>query len=166
MNWALPMSSISLATTTYYHNKPRIMDQFCLLSINKTLATQYMQVMSLSYPIHLNATTTMANFLLCWWKRNLPSISLLLNKVMVTMKKGRTEQLRPSHPTLSLSVCTALLHHATAYHCQIGQKDCQIFDASCKYNWDSIPVNSLTSTPYSLKLHCKFGSVRDPHLCV
>ena len=40
-----------------------------------------------------------------------------------------------------------------------GNKDCQIFDASQKYYWDSIPVNQMTFTPYGSELHCKFGSI-------
>lgn len=37
--------------------------------------------------------------------------------------------------------------------------DRQIFDASRKYDWDSIPINFMTSTPHGSKLHCEFGSV-------
>ncbi len=40
-----------------------------------------------------------------------------------------------------------------------GKKDCQIFDVCQKYNWDSIPVNSMTSTPHGSELHFEFGSV-------
>jgi hypothetical protein len=39
-----------------------------------------------------------------------------------------------------------------------GKKDCQIFDTSWTYNWDSIPVNSMTSTPNGFGLKCEFGS--------
>ncbi len=41
-----------------------------------------------------------------------------------------------------------------------GKKDCQIFDASRKYDWDSVPVNQMTSTHYGSELHCKFGTIR------
>ena len=40
-----------------------------------------------------------------------------------------------------------------------GKKDHQ--NASQKYDWDSVPVNQMTSTPYGSKLHCEFGTVRD-----
>lgn len=38
-------------------------------------------------------------------------------------------------------------------------KDGQIFITSWKYVWDSNPVNSMTSSPYRLELHCNFGSL-------
>jgi hypothetical protein len=44
---------------------------------------------------------------------------------------------------------------------KLGRKDRQIFDASRKYDWDSIPVNSMTSTPCGSELQCKFGTVRE-----
>ena len=40
-----------------------------------------------------------------------------------------------------------------------GRKDRQIFDASHKYDWDSIPVNSMISTPCGSELQCKFGNI-------
>ena len=40
-----------------------------------------------------------------------------------------------------------------------GRKDRQIFDASRKYDWDSISINSMTSTPCGSKLQCEFGNV-------
>ena len=42
-----------------------------------------------------------------------------------------------------------------------GKKDRQIFDASRKYDWDSTPVNAMTSTPHGSELRCQFGSVRE-----
>jgi hypothetical protein len=42
-----------------------------------------------------------------------------------------------------------------------GKKDRQIFNASRKYDWDSVPINAMTSTPYGSKLHCEFGLVCD-----
>jgi hypothetical protein len=42
-----------------------------------------------------------------------------------------------------------------------GKKDRQIFDASRKYDWDSVPINAMTSTPYGSELNCEFGLVRD-----
>jgi hypothetical protein len=42
-----------------------------------------------------------------------------------------------------------------------GKKNCQIFDASCKYTWDSTPINGMTYTPYGYELNCEFSSVRD-----
>ena len=68
----------------------------------------------------------------------------------------RIQQFHTPHPSLAVAVCPALLHHLTTHP---HQKDGQIFNASQKYNWDSIPVNSMMSTPYGLELHCKFGSV-------
>ena len=38
-------------------------------------------------------------------------------------------------------------------------KDCQIFDVSRKYDWDSVPVNSMTSTPRGSELQCDFGNI-------
>ena len=42
-----------------------------------------------------------------------------------------------------------------------GKKDHQIFDVSRKYDWDSIPINQMTSTPYGSELNCKFGTIRE-----
>jgi hypothetical protein len=42
-----------------------------------------------------------------------------------------------------------------------SKKDRQIYNASCKYAWDSTPINGMTSTPYSSELNCEFGLVRD-----
>jgi hypothetical protein len=42
-----------------------------------------------------------------------------------------------------------------------GKKDHQIFHALHKYDWDSVPINAMTSTPYGSKLNSEFGSVRD-----
>ena len=42
-----------------------------------------------------------------------------------------------------------------------GKKDRQIFDASRKYDWDSVPVNQMTPMPYGSELHCKCGTVWD-----
>ena len=48
-----------------------------------------------------------------------------------------------------------------------GEKDHQMFDASQKYDWDSVPVDHMTSKPYGSKLHCKFGSIRkDILICI
>ena len=54
-----------------------------------------------------------------------------------------------------------MLHHTTTHPCQNWKKDRQIFDASRKYDWDSVPVNQMTSTPNGSELHCEFGSVRE-----
>ena len=47
------------------------------------------------------------------------------------------------------------------------KKDQQIFDASCKHSWDSVPIKSMTSTPFGSILHREFISVWDTVLtCV
>jgi len=43
---------------------------------------------------------------------------------------------------------------------KLHKKDHQIFDASHKYIWDSMPINSMTSMPNGSKLKCQFGKVR------
>ena len=40
-----------------------------------------------------------------------------------------------------------------------GRKDRQIFDASCRYTWDSVPINRMTSTPLGSEEPCRFSDV-------
>jgi hypothetical protein len=42
-----------------------------------------------------------------------------------------------------------------------GKKYRQIFDASRRYDWDLVPVNSMTSTPQGSEIQCWFGRVRE-----
>jgi hypothetical protein len=56
---------------------------------------------------------------------------------------------------------STLLHHTSAHPRETRQEDCQIFDALRKYDWDLVPINAMTSTPYGSKLDCEFGLVRD-----
>ena len=57
--------------------------------------------------------------------------------------------------------CFVMLQHILI---KPGKKDCQIFDASQKYNWDSILVNHMTSTPHGFKLHWNFGSIWEDNI--
>jgi len=41
-----------------------------------------------------------------------------------------------------------------------GKKDHQIFDASRRYQWDSVPVNAMISTPHGSELTCLFQLVQ------
>jgi hypothetical protein len=127
--------------------------------IAKSLIEHYSRVMTVGCPNHFNAATTHGNVLLYWRKGNHPSIHIKINQVLTNMNKEE---------------CNNYVIHIPHWlwrfvpHCFItpqhilekpGRKDCQIFDASCKYDWDSVPVNSMTSTPWGSELQCKFSKV-------
>ena len=58
-----------------------------------------------------------------------------------------------------MAVHTPMLYHPQHILEKHSKKDYQIFDASQKYDWDSIPINLMTSTPLGSDLQCEFGKL-------
>jgi hypothetical protein len=147
--------------TGKYHDIPSVVASLRTHGIAKTLIEHYSRVMTGGCPNHFNTTTTCKNVLLYWRKGNHPSIRAKLNQVLTTMNKKELNN-------YVLHVSHWLWRFVP--HCFItpqnilkkpGRKDHQIFDASRNNDWDSIPANSMTSTPRGSELHCKFGNVRE-----
>jgi hypothetical protein len=117
--------------------------------------------MTMGCPNHFNATTTRDNALLYWRRGNHPSIRAKLDQVLSTMNNEERNNYVlhvPHWLWRFVPHCFITPQHILEKQ---GRKDRQIFDASRKYDWDSIPVNSMTSTPHGSELQCEFGSVRD-----
>jgi hypothetical protein len=115
--------------------------------------------MTVGCPNHLNVSTSHNNALLYWQKGNHPSIHAKINQVMTTMNKEEKNNsiIHVSHWLWwFVPHCLITQQHILE---RPGKKDRQIFDASCKYDWDSVPINAITLTPYGSELKCKFGSV-------
>ena len=147
--------------TGAYPDIPGIAHALWHHSINEKLIAKHVWVMTVGGPNNLIANTTRDNALLYWCQANYPSIAMCINNVMATMNKEE---------------CNNYLIHLPHWrrhfvpHCFItpqhilinpGKKDRRIFNALHKYCWDSVPIDSMTSTSFGSELHCKFGSVRD-----
>ncbi len=137
-----------------YRDISNITTQLRCLGLNETLIARYEKVMTVGCPNHFNATSTRDNALLYWRKGNHTSVASRLDQVMTTMNKEERNN-------YVLHVPHWIWHFVP--HCFVtpqhilvkpGKKDRQIFDASRQYDWDSVPVNKMTSTPYGSKLHC------------
>jgi hypothetical protein len=117
--------------------------------------------MTVGCPNHLNATTSRDNALLYWQKGNHPSICTKIDQVMATMNKEECNNYVVHIPHWLWQ----FVPHGfiTPQHIleKPGKKHPQIFDALWKYNWDSVPVNTMTSTPFGLELRYEFGSVHE-----
>lgn len=110
-------------------------------------------------PNHFNATTTRDNALLYWRKGNHPSIRAKLSQVLKTMNKEERNNYVlhiPHWLWRFVPHCFIMPQHILE---KPGRKDRQIFDASRKYDWNSLPVNSMTLTPCSSELHCEFRNI-------
>ena len=147
--------------TGAYRNITSITTQLKHLGLHESLIAQYTRVMTMGCPNHFTGSTTRANALLYWRNGNHTSISSRLDQVMVTMNKEERNNYVLHVPHW---IWRFVPHcFVTPQHILIkpGKKDRQIFNASRKYDWDSIPVNQMTSTPKGTELHCEFGSVRE-----
>jgi hypothetical protein len=129
--------------------------------IAESLISHYSRVMTVGCPNHFNVSTSRDNALLYWRKGNHPLIRAKINQVLSTMNKEEKNNY-VIHVTHWLwrfvSHCFITPQHILE---KPGKKDRQIFDASRKYDWDSVPINAMTSTPYGSELKCEFGLVRD-----
>jgi hypothetical protein len=115
--------------------------------------------MTVGCPNHLNRSTTCNIALLYWRKGNHPSIGEKIDQVMATMNKDERINYivhMPHWLWLFVPHCFITPQHILE---KPGKKDRQIFNASQKYNWDSVPITAMTSMPYGSELKCKFGSV-------
>ena len=144
-----------------YRDIRSITTQLRCLGLNETLIARYEKVMTVGCPNHFNATSTRDNALLYWRKGNHTSVASRLDQVMTTMNKEERNNYVLHVPHW---IWRFVPHcFVTPQHILIkpGKKDRQIFDASRQYDWDSVPVNKMTSTPYGSELHCEFGTVRE-----
>jgi hypothetical protein len=147
--------------TGEYRDIPLIIASLQAQGIAESLIEHYSRVMPVGYPNHFNATTTHDNMLLYWRKGNHPSIRAKLSQVMKTMNKEECNNyvLRVPHWLWRfVPHCFIMPQHILE---KPGRKDHQIFDALRKYDWDSFPINSMTSMPHGSELHCEFGNVRE-----
>ncbi|KAL3803843.1 hypothetical protein HJC23_004005 [Cyclotella cryptica] len=145
--------------TGAYHNIAEIVVSLRTHGIAETLIADYSRVMTVGCPNHFNASTTRDNALLYWRKGNHPSIRAKLGQVMATMNKEERNNYVvyvPHWLWRFVPHCFITPQHILE---KPGKKDRQIFDASRKYDWDSVPVNAMTSTPLGLELSCEFGAV-------
>jgi len=146
--------------TGAYRDIPAIVASLHAHGIADTLISHYSRVMTVGCPNHFNATTTRANALLYWRQGNHPSIRAKLDQVMTTMNKEERNNYVVHVPHWLwrfVPHCFITPQHILQ---KPGKKDRQIFNASRKYDWDSTPVNTMTSTPRGSELRCEFGSVR------
>ena len=147
--------------TGAYRNIASIVASLRTHGIAEALITNYSRVMTVGCPNHFNATTSRDNALLYWRKGNHPSIRAKLGQVMATMNKEERNNYVVHVPHWLwrfVPHCFITPQHILE---KPGKKDRQIFDASRKYDWDSTPVNAMTSTPHGSELKCEFGSVRE-----
>ena len=147
--------------TGAYRNIASIVASLRTHGIAEALITHYSRVMTVGCPNHFNATTSRDNALLYWRKGNHPSIRAKLGQVMATMNKEERNNYVVHVPHWLwrfVPHCFTTPQHILE---KPGKKDRQIFDASRKYDWDSTPVNAMTSTPHGSELKCEFGSVRE-----
>jgi hypothetical protein len=146
--------------TGEYRDIPSIVAFLRLQSIAKDIISSYNRVMTVRCPNHFNASTTRDNALLYWWRGNHPSSRAKINQVMETMNK----QERNNYVVHLPHWIWRFVPHCfiTPQHILVkpGKKDRQIFDASWRYHWDSVPINVMTSTPRGSELTCLFGLVR------
>ena len=115
--------------------------------------------MTVGYPNQYNASTTLNNALLFWQQGNHTSTEAKIKQVMITIIKEERNiyMIHISHWLWQfLPKCFITPQHILE---KPSTKDCLIFNAQWKYHWDSIPINSMTSTLHSSKLHCGFSTV-------
>ena len=147
--------------TAAYRDIPAIVASLRTHGIAEALIADYARVMTVGCPNHFNANTSRANALLYWRKGNHPSIRAKIDQVMTTMNKEERNNYVVHVPCWLwrfVPHCFITPQHILE---KPGKKDRQIFDASRKYDWDSLPINSMTSTPHGSELKCEFGSVRE-----
>jgi hypothetical protein len=147
--------------TGAYRDIPSIVASLRSHGIAETLISHYERVMTVGCPNHLNASTSRENALLYWRKGNHPSIRAKLHQVMTTMNKEEKNNYVlhvPHWLWRFVPHCFITPQHILE---KPGKKDRQIFDASRKYDWDSVPINAMTSTPRGSELKCEFGAVRE-----
>ena len=95
--------------------------------------------MTVGCPNHFNATTTHNNALLYWWNGNHSSIHAKIGQVMASTNKEECNNyvFHVLHWLWRLvSLCFILPQHILK---KPSKKDCQIFDASRRYNWTPHP---------------------------
>ena len=115
--------------------------------------------MTMGCPARFVSDSTHVNAVLHWCLLNYLSIQAKLPQVMETMnKEDRNNFVIPlPHwlmrfiPNLSITSQHILEH--------LGKK--QIFDASQRYTWDSVPINHTMPTPHRSEEPCLFGNVID-----
>jgi hypothetical protein len=110
------------------------------LGIAESLITHYSRVMMLGFPNHFNASMLCENMLLYWLHDNHHSIKAKIGQVMTTMNKEEQNNSMIHVPHWLWQF---------APHCFITpqhilkkpeKNDHQIFEASRKYNWYSVPL--------------------------
>jgi hypothetical protein len=123
------------------------------------LITKYIRVMTTGCPAKFVAEISRVNALLHWRMLNHTSIETKLAQVVVTMNKED----RNNYVILLPHWLARFIPHLfiTPQHIleSPGKKDRQIFDASRRYAWDSVPINRMTSTPHGSEEQCLFGDV-------
>ena len=147
--------------TGAYRDIPSIVESLRSHGIAETMISHYARVMTVGCPNHLNASTSRDNALLYWRKGNHSSIRAKIDQVMATMNKEEKNNYVihvPHWLWRFIPHCFITPQHILE---KPGKKDRQIFDASRKYEWDSVPINAMTSTPHGSELKCEFGSVRE-----
>jgi hypothetical protein len=145
--------------TGEYHDIPSIVAFLRMHGIAEDIISSYNRIMTVGCPNHFNASTTRDNALLYWRRSNHPSILAKINQVMETMNKEERNNYVVHVPHWIWHFVPHCL--ITPQHILVkpGKKNRQIFDASRRYHWDSLPVNAMTSTPRGSELPCLFGSV-------
>ncbi len=122
--------------------------------------------MTVGCPNHFNAMTTPNNTLMYWRKGNHHFINVKIGQVMATMNKEELNNYVVHVPHWLWQFvphCFIMPQHILK---KPSKKDHQIFNASCKYDWDSSPINSMTSTPHGLELSCNLGRVCEDVLII
>jgi hypothetical protein len=127
--------------TGTYCDIPLIINSLRSHGMAESLISHYSRVMTVGCPNHLNASTSRDNTLLYWRKGNHPSIRAKIDQVMTTMNKEERNNYVihiPHWLWRFVPHCFITPQHILM---KPGKKDCQIFDASHKYTWDSTPIS-------------------------
>ena len=131
----------------HHHNTP------------ERLIRNYVRVMTTGCPAKFVSGSTHANALLHWRLLNYPSIMAKLPQGMETMnKEDRNNFVIPLPHWLARFIPNLFIMPQHILE-RPGHTDRQIFDASRRYTWDSVPINQMTSTPHGSEEPCRFGDI-------
>jgi hypothetical protein len=159
LNTSLLMRYLGNNYTGAYRHTSDVVATLTRCQVPTDLITKYIRVMTTGCPAKFVAESTRVNALLHWRMLNHTSIDNKLAQVAVTMnKEDRNNYVIPLPHWLARFIPHLFI---TPQHIleRPGKKDRQIFDASRRYTWDSVPINHMTSTPHGSEEPCLFGNV-------
>ena len=145
--------------TGAYRNTHKVIKTLRHYKINTNLIDQYMRVITIGCPNHFVAETSRANALHYWRQGNHSSINQKIDQVMSTINKEERNNYVIHLPHWLWRFVPHIFFTPQHILEKPGRKDRQIFDASRQYEWTSIPINKMTSTPFGSEIACTFGNI-------